>query len=58
MFRIEEITSSDWPMAEINGRWYKAKPWPGPFTWRLRDAWAVLCGKADAVLWMSLQEKP
>jgi predicted RNA-binding Zn-ribbon protein involved in translation (DUF1610 family) len=28
--------------------WYLAKPVPGPFIWRLRDAWRVLMGRSFA----------
>ena len=33
------------------GIWVTARPLVGPFSWRLRDAWAVLTGKADALYW-------
>lgn len=33
-----------------DGRWVIAKPLPGPFRWRLHDAWLVLIGKAEALL--------
>ena len=36
---------------EINGKWYPARPIPGPFLWRLHDAWKVLKGEADAITW-------
>jgi len=29
--------------------WVPAKPLPQPFIWRLKDAWAVLLGRAEAV---------
>lgn len=35
--------------AEIDGHWVIARPLRGPFISRLRDAWLVLIGKADAV---------
>lgn len=34
---------------EINGRWYVSRPLLPPFVVRLKDAWLVLTGKADAV---------
>ena len=37
--------------SEINGRWVPSRPYPGPFLWRLRDAWEVLRGRADAFTW-------
>ncbi|GAF83666.1 unnamed protein product [marine sediment metagenome] len=44
---IELLTSC---MAGLpDGRWVIAKPVPGPFRWRLRDAWRVLWGKAEAL---------
>lgn len=36
---------------EINGQWLPARPLAGPFRWRLQAAWAVLRGRADAVVW-------
>lgn len=34
---------------EIDGHWVISRPLPGTFWDRLRDAWLVLIGKADAV---------
>jgi hypothetical protein len=36
---------------EVDGRWVAARPERGPFLWRIRSAWLVLTGKADAVRW-------
>ena len=37
-------------MASKNGRtWHVARPLPGPFLSRLKDAWAVLTARAEAV---------
>lgn len=36
---------------EINGKWVPARGSAGPFRWRLKAAWMVLTGKADAVVW-------
>lgn len=40
---------------EINGRWVPARPEPfgglGGLRLRVRAAWLVLAGRADAVLW-------
>jgi hypothetical protein len=33
----------------IDGKWVVARPIPAPFIQRLKDAWLVLIGKADAV---------
>jgi len=37
--------------ANINGKWVPVRPLSGPFSWRIRAAWLVLTGKADAVIW-------
>ena len=37
--------------SEINGRWVPSRPYAPPFAWRLRAAWAVLTGRADAFTW-------
>ncbi len=34
---------------EKEGKWVISRPLPGPFIARLKDAWLVLIGKADAV---------
>lgn len=31
------------------GPWVKCLPFPAPLRWRWKDAWAVLCGRAEAV---------
>lgn len=36
-------------------KWCPARPMIDPVSWRLRDAWAVLIGKADAVKWPANQ---
>jgi len=33
------------------GKWVPARPLGSPWWWRVKDAWAVLCGKADAFKW-------
>lgn len=41
--------------AEIDGRWYAARPipfcylWGFCWCWRIKDAWRVLCGRSVAV---------
>jgi hypothetical protein len=45
------LTTAPQSQKEINGRWVPARPYPGPFVWRLRSAWAVLTGRADAFTW-------
>lgn len=37
--------------AEVNGKWVPARPLIGPLLARLRSAWAVLRGQADAFVW-------
>ena len=39
------------PIHPINDIWVIARPVPGPFITRLHDAWLVLIGKADAVVY-------
>ncbi len=34
---------------EIDGKWVISRPLPGPFLLRLKDAWLVITGQADAV---------
>lgn len=36
---------------EIKGQWFPARPLDGPWWWRVKDAWAVFWGKADAFKW-------
>lgn len=36
---------------EINGMWVPTRPAVHPFRLRIKYAWAVLTGKADAVVW-------
>ena len=38
-------------LREIDGKWTPARPEPGPLVWRVRAAWAVLRGRADAFTW-------
>lgn len=38
-------------MVLINGRWVPARPAAGPLAWRIKAAWAVLRGQADAFTW-------
>jgi hypothetical protein len=34
-----------------DGTWVPAKPMAAPFSWRLRAAWEVVRGRADAFTW-------
>ena len=48
---LEMVNSTS---SEINGRWVPARPINfryQSFIEKLRDAWAVFTGKADAVIW-------
>lgn len=40
---------------EINGKWVPARPMAGPFIYKVKAAWLVLTGKADAVIWPERQ---
>lgn len=46
MMQADELLQTK---AKIGDAWYVAKPEPGPLPWRIRDAWAVVTGKAEAV---------
>jgi len=37
--------------AEIDKEWVPARPLIQPLKWRVKDAWKVLTGKADAFTW-------
>ncbi len=41
--------------ALLNGKWVPARPMSGPFMWRVKAAWHVLIGKADAFTWPEAQ---
>jgi len=53
MIRADDLASPDWPQTRVpdglGETWVKAKPTLGPLRWRIRDAWRVLLGKAEAV---------
>lgn len=36
---------------EVNGRWVPARPYPAPWIVRVKAAWLVYRGRADAVIW-------
>lgn len=46
MLRADDLKSNT---VYIDKKWVCARPFSGPFWWRVKDAWAVLTGKADAV---------
>ena len=45
------IESAMSTQTNINGKWVPARALPGPLSRRIRAAWLVLTGKADAVIW-------
>jgi hypothetical protein len=51
-WHLEQLISSTKTVhAQILGKWMPARPVIGPWWWRIQDAWLVLTGKADAVIW-------
>ena len=50
LYQLNELKGTR-PQAEINGKWVDARPVSGPFWLRVKAAWAVLTGKADAFVW-------
>ena len=54
MLKAEELGDTLQKYSE--SQWIPARPENWPLTWRLRDAWAVLCGRAHAVEWPSDSE--
>lgn len=51
MWTLRELVRWDVFKQVTPGEWVPARPERGPWTWRLRDAWAVLTGRADAFTW-------
>ena len=45
------IDSTNETEKEIEGQWVPCRPVNVPWTWRIRHAWMVLKGEADAVTW-------
>jgi hypothetical protein len=45
---LESINSVS---CEINGKWVPARPMRDCLRYRIKYAWMVLTGKADAVIW-------
>ncbi len=49
MLKADDI-AREWPQGSSDGEtWHLSQPVPGPLVNRLRDAWAVLTGRAEAV---------
>lgn len=55
IYELSHLAASiDRAHAEINGKWVPARPinYRCESWWnRVKAAWLVLCGKADAVIW-------
>lgn len=52
MYTLKQLmTHCQETQAQINGKWVPARPLSGPFSWRVKAAWQVLTGKADAFTW-------
>lgn len=53
MYTLRDVHSGalNFCQKEINGKWVPARPILGSFWSRLKDAWQVLTGKADAFTW-------
>lgn len=49
MYLIDSLFNNK---AELYGNWYISRPLIPPFSIRLKDAWQVLIGNADAVMFM------
>jgi hypothetical protein len=45
------VTETQNAQAKISGKWVPARPLIGSWLDRLKDAWRVLTGKADAFTW-------
>lgn len=53
IYRLGDLIAMSYSMQKqhVSGAWLPCRPHAGPFTWRLKAAWLVLQGKADAVVW-------
>lgn len=51
MFKIDELLNNPHPQAFIDGVWVASRPIIGCLKSRIKDAWKVLIGKADAIEW-------
>ena len=54
IYKADDL-NNDWPQTclYIDGRdtWVLSRPLSGPFLWRVKAAWEVLRGRADAIKW-------
>jgi hypothetical protein len=59
IYELDEIQKSSFNAnaREIDGRWVPARPMDGPWIYRLKAAWAVLRGEADAFHWPYTQKE-
>ena len=59
IYTLKDLRYSEWVVNNstcINGKWVPARPISGTFRWeRLRAAWEVFRGRADAFTWPSGQ---
>lgn len=54
MWTLRQLQDRDMPQANINDKWVPARPENYKFRslrQRIREAWAVLAGRADAFTW-------
>ena len=52
IIRHSDLARSDWPQVEVQGGWVMARPEPfHSFGNRVKAAWLVLTGMADAFIW-------
>ena len=56
MYRLRELMRWDVARELRPGVWVPARPLDGPFIWRVRAAWEVLRGRADAFTWPEQEE--
>lgn len=51
MWRLRDLLEWDVDREVRPGVWVAARPLSGPLIWRIRAAWSVLRGHADAFTW-------
>jgi len=51
IYTLRELLQWDVSREVVPGVWVAARPVGPPLNWRLRAAWAVLRGRADAFTW-------
>lgn len=56
LYKLDELRAIESPTREIEpDRWVLARPCDGAFLWRVKAAWKVLTGEADAFTWPGIQ---